>query len=110
MNKWLHHPQFRIRGNRERRKLDLEELSYHELSLMVEMFYNCRKKTPEQLHRLGKEKHCELEDWLTPLEREFIMNECLKRGLADEKENEREYKRSLNGARKYFSAVEQRTV
>ena len=97
MNKWLHHPQFSNRGVRDRRKLNLEELSYQELSIMVEMFYNCRKKTQEDLRVLGKERHCELDDWLTPLEREFIMNECIKRGLKQEKENEREYRRSLNG-------------
>ncbi len=72
-----------------------EDFSYLEMKTIRDAFKESMKKTHADLYDLGKKKHHELDAWMTPLEREMMLDECLQRGLKDEMESEITYRRVI---------------
>ncbi len=50
-----------------------------------------RSMTYTELAKLDKKKHCELKGWMTPIEREEMLKECLVRLVESDDEREEHY-------------------
>ena len=72
-----------------------EEFSYCDLKFMVSRFKECRGKSLDDLHALNKTHHSELDEWITPIERELMLDECIARGVAEEDKNKTHYRKML---------------
>ncbi len=67
------------------------ETTSYDMNYMYFKFVKARECKEEDLERLGKKGHHELEDWMTPIEREEMLKECLVRLVQSDDEREEHY-------------------
>ncbi len=67
------------------------ETTSYEMNDMYFKFVKSRECKEKDLERLGKKGHHELKDWMTPIEREEMLKECLVRLIKSDDEREEHY-------------------
>ena len=67
------------------------ESTSYEMNDMYFRHIKDRSMTDTELAKLGKKKHCDLKDWMTPIEREEMLKECLARLVKSDDEREEHY-------------------